>query len=117
MSNMSPCACLLPCLIPSLALAAEPGDFDGDGRLSIADLTRLQDRLDQPPIDPEPGSWDSIVPWCGGAVSVLTYLEILRRGVPGSLPNPVALADAWKEDRTQPPLPVDERVLIRFESM
>lgn len=101
--------------------AAETGDIDGDGRLSIADLIRMQDGSVDLPLDPAPGSFDAINGWCGGFPNltgrVLVYAEALRRAVPGSLPHWLPLGERWAENVTQPPLEVDSRVQIRFEPM
>src|SRR2546422_11652572 len=91
-------ASFVQALVVSAALphvnGAELGDFDGDGKLTIADVVSRMDGL-----EPASGSLDGLQdapelarlpkdesdPWLRGVYAGVTYLESLRRGVPDPL--------------------------------
>ena len=97
------------------AFAAETGDVDGDGRLTIADVRHAVRE-----ISPAPGSIDTFLHEdpCGTtlqrSLGGLIYAETLSRGVEGSLPHWVLPFSALD---TAPPLPVDARVGVRIETV
>lgn len=121
---------LLLCVCSRAASAAETGDFDGDGRLSIGDIISFRESLVEvgpaPFIDgfePAPGSYDAFTTYpCyidhhwhrRSRITASVYLESLRRGVSGSLPH---WDNVWTEERVSQPLPVDERVLVRVDEV
>jgi hypothetical protein len=81
--------------------AADTGDLDGDGRLSIADVSHLAAGL-----EPAAGSMEGFLSHpCGpeGTDSwfmAMIYLESLRRGVSNSIPH---WDQVWSPLATQPP--------------
>lgn len=103
---------LLAVAWPSQAWSAETGDFDGDGRITIADVVRLQRDLAT-----AAGSRDALDAFaCAGhwnfekqEYSGLTYLEVLRRAVEDPMPHWIPI---WSDVVHEDPLPPDSRVLI-----
>src|SRR5262245_53402241 len=103
-------AFLVALILPTLGGAAETGDFDGDGRLSIADVIAFQERVSgcaeaAPDLQEAmaPGSLEGFFadPWFKALLAcypscptflwdyrlpATVYLESLRRMVSGSLP-------------------------------
>src|SRR5262245_33971546 len=129
MAALQPCKLLL---VGGLVLfrsqwevrAAEPGDFDGDGRVSIADvLHRVQG------FEPAPGSLDGFeqCPPIGenrkqgfdtsSFEAGLVYLEYLRRSVPDPLPHFIHLIDAWNFRSDPSPLEADVRIHVSLAPM
>lgn len=98
--------------------AAQTGDFDGDGRLSIADVVCHGDSR-----RPAPGSvdgfeaypcyadWKEVTPSLMGGI---LYLECLRRSVPDPMPHWVPL---WTGGSNQTPLRPDPRVLVSWDPL
>jgi hypothetical protein len=98
------------------ARAAETGDVDGDGRISIADMVHLEDGL--PPAE---GSLDAFrdrpcFPWktyyVDQIIPALVYLESLRRAVPDPLPH---WEGPWPAAVQAEPLEPDPGVRIILE--
>ena len=97
---------------------AETGDFDGDGRLTIADCAFVQDgRV------PAPGSTDRFLEdvchddeisrsWVVDWQTAATYFETLRRAFADSLPNWVAV---WPVSSREDPLPELPEVIIEWD--
>jgi len=103
--------------------AAGTGDFDGDGRLSIADVLRFEDSLRDPNGVPlAPGSLDGFgthVCTLAGRnfrndhVSGAVLVESLRRKVPDPMPH---WESVWSETVFDAPLAADPRCAVRVES-
>ena len=110
----------LAVVVPFATLrAAETGDFDGDGRLTLADLVQ---RLEEFPA--AEGSLDRFMEYPEYARELglgyqpmsaagLTYYEVLRRSVPNPLPHWVRI---FEEPAVKEALPLDERVSLSMEA-
>src|SRR5688572_641166 len=102
----------------SPAHPADTGDFDGDGRLSIADLMHMKQGL--PPAPGSMGAFDAHPcadaerDWGIEMVRGITYLESLRRTVPAPLPNWLGVWSEAEFER-QPSLPEDPKVSLVLE--
>ena len=117
------------------ARAAETGDVDGDGRLTLADVVHFSENGQPPPVerlgDPAvplgewaherpfaEGSLDAIIDFActgwndWGNVTGAIYLEVLRRAVPNSMPH--WWTDVWTAPRFEPPLDADPRCAVHI---
>src|SRR5688572_23016565 len=116
-------SCLSLLVLVSMGRAAELGDFDGDGRLSIADVVWR--------MNGEPAAAASVAgfiedpcyaEWIGSGTEAMVldsgfvYLESLRRRVPGSLSNWISLSSWRNWDETQGPLPTNREVAVQVQS-
>ncbi len=107
-------------IVPAVR-AAETGDVDGDGRLTIADVVHLEDLLGHAegsltgfeafPCYLEQGNDPDRTLWLVNMVPSAIYLESLRRGISGSLAH---WDSVWPEDLTAEPLPDDPRCEIEL---
>ena len=99
--------------------AADTGDFDGDGRLTLSDLLHSLDQL-----PPAPNSRDAFLDHpCGGDTNWsqprstmfegLTFIEILRRAVPDGMPHWDPVWPVGEGDNEEP-LPADGGVLVEI---
>ncbi len=119
-SDMSLRASPLASAFLALALAsasqgAEPGDRDGDGRVSLSDVVGL---FKGSPA--APGSMELLNSVCHGSYQgAALWLEDLRRSVEGSYPNWVAIDPRWTAITLQPPLEVlpNPPFVLSFEPM
>ena len=116
------CYLLVVALAATLSLpAAETGDFDGDGRLSIADVVWRLD-LREEAVGSRDGfaGYPCFLQYDAAATKSteagLTYIESLRRSVPDPLPHWVPLFGVG-DMNSQPPLPLDTRVSVGLDAM
>ena len=110
-------AALTGALLSGALGAAEAGDLDGDGRLSIGDVHMAWQGT--PPAD---GSFDAFSSHpCHGEfgtewfstmmVPMMIYLESISRNVEGSLPSWMGI---WKDQVKVPPRETDPRVSVEI---
>jgi RNA polymerase sigma-70 factor (ECF subfamily) len=111
---------------PVLGQGGEPGDFDGDGLITLRDAIVLQDHLFQ---DEGAFAPDSLEPFkdypCYSVedrwgstdyIGASVFLESIRRSVPGSFPtwSFSHWPESWLEEHPQEPMPVDGRMRVRI---
>ena len=93
---------------------AEPGNVDGDGRLTIGDVIADIDGKEA-----APGAWERFgrcfgTDWERDYMRGSMFLESLRRGVKGSLDHWFGV---WSPEATQELLPVSSRARVEFLPM
>lgn len=94
---------------------AEFGDWDGDGRISIRDVSHFEDG-----IAPVPGAgesdWACFLPGGRGQLMIgpALQLEALRRNTASPVPNYFA---AWPQDASQGPLAPSDSVEVQVDSV